>query len=234
MSTVHGGPGNIITNGLVLNLNAANPRSYAPPYTGTTWNDLSGNGNNGTLTNGPTFNSSNGGSIVFDGVDDYVLCPKQNTLVNTTRFTIGAWMKRNLSNSLVVVDQVESLSNDVSFELWSDGNAYFEVGNGSNSYGYINNTSTNWQYLMMVFDGSLVGNSNRLKGYINGMQQTLVFNGSIPSTTGTVNTNLNIGSYPPNNNYSNGNISQVLLYNRALTAQEISQNFNATRARFGI
>jgi len=234
MSTVHGGPGNIITNGLVLNLNAANPRSYAPPYTGTTWTDLSGNGNNGTLTNGPTFNSSNGGSIVFDGVDDYVLCPKQNTLVNTTRFTIGAWMKRNLSNSLVVVDQVESLSNDVSFELWSDGNAYFEVGNGSNSYGYINNTSTNWQYLMMVFDGSLVGNSNRLKGYINGMQQTLVFNGSIPSTTGTVNTNLTIGSYPPNNNYSNGNISQVLLYNRALTAQEISQNFNATRARFGI
>lgn len=234
MSTVHGGPGNIVTNGLVLNLNAANPRSYAPPYTGTTWTDLSGNGNNGTLTNGPTFNSSNGGSIVFDGVDDFVLCPKQNTLVNTTRFTIGAWMKRNLSNSLVIVSQVESLSNDVSFELWSDGNVYFEVGAGTNSYGFRTNTSTNWQYLMMVFDGSLVGNSNRLKGYINGIEQTLVFNGSIPSTTGTVNTTLNIGSYPPNNNYSNGNISQVLLYNRALTAQEVSQNFNATRARFGI
>ena len=66
------------------------------------------------------------------------------------------------------------------------------------------------------------------------MLQTLLFNDYIPSTTGTVNTTLNIGSYPPNNNYSNGNISQVLLYNRALTAQEVSQNFNATRARFGI
>jgi hypothetical protein len=61
---------NIVTDGLVLYLDAANQKSY--PGTGTTWNDLSGNGNNGTLVNGPTFNSDNNGSIVFDGVDDYV------------------------------------------------------------------------------------------------------------------------------------------------------------------
>ena len=61
---------NIITDGLVLALDAANSRSY--PGTGTTWSDLSGNGNSGTLTNGPTFNSGNGGSIVFDGVDDNI------------------------------------------------------------------------------------------------------------------------------------------------------------------
>ena len=61
---------NIITDGLVLYLDAANTKSY--PGSGTTWRDLSKSQLNGTLTNGPTFNSSNGGSIVFDGVDDYV------------------------------------------------------------------------------------------------------------------------------------------------------------------
>ena len=62
--------GKIVTNGLVLSLDAADRNSY--PGTGTTWRDMSGNGNNGTLTDGPTFNSNNGGSIVFDGTNDYV------------------------------------------------------------------------------------------------------------------------------------------------------------------
>ena len=60
----------IVTDGLVLLLDAGNTKSY--PGTGTTWTDISRNGNNGTLTNGPTFDSANGGSLVFDGVDDYV------------------------------------------------------------------------------------------------------------------------------------------------------------------
>jgi len=70
--SVRGGP-DIVENGLVLYLDAANRRSY--PGSGTTWFDLSGNGNNGTLTNGPTFDSANGGSISFDGVNDYVTTP---------------------------------------------------------------------------------------------------------------------------------------------------------------
>ena len=234
MSTVHGGPGNIVTSGLVLNLDAANPRSYPPPYNGTVWTDLSGNNNNGSLINGPTFNSGNGGSIQFDGTNHYVSCPKQNYLANATQFTMFAWMKRKLSNSLVVIGQVETLSNDISFELWSDSNAYFEVGNGSNSYGVISNNSTAWQYLAMVFDGTQTGNSNRLKGYINGILQTLTYSGTIPSTTGTLNTNLIIGAYLPNNNWSNGNIAQTLIYNRSLNSSEVLQNYNATRSRFGI
>lgn len=69
--SIYGGP-DIITDGLVFCLDAANSKSY--PGTGTAWTDLSGNDNNGTLTNGPTFDSSNGGSIVFDGVNDQVNC----------------------------------------------------------------------------------------------------------------------------------------------------------------
>ena len=70
----------IVTNGLVMYLDAANPKSY--PTTGTAWYDRSGNGNTGTLTNGPTFNSGNNGSIVFDGIDDYVSLSSSPNLTN--------------------------------------------------------------------------------------------------------------------------------------------------------
>ena len=69
---VFAGP-EITESGLVLALDAGNLKSY--PTTGTTWTDLSGRGNTGTLTNGPTYSSANGGSIVFDGVNDYVTVP---------------------------------------------------------------------------------------------------------------------------------------------------------------
>ncbi len=83
---------NIITNGLILELDAANRKSY--PGSGTTWTDLSGNGNTGTLTNGPTFSSANGGSIVFDGVDDYVNCGNASSLnfERTNSFSFCFWI----------------------------------------------------------------------------------------------------------------------------------------------
>ena len=79
----------IITDGLVMHLDAAQLRSY--PTTGTTWTDLSGNGNNGTLINGPTFNSGNGGSIVFDGVNDYVTGFNSISINTTSSFAIEFW-----------------------------------------------------------------------------------------------------------------------------------------------
>ena len=222
--------GGIVKDGLVLDLDAGKQASYVSGS--TTWNDISYTNNNSTLVNGPVYTSANGGSIQFDGTNHYVSCPKQNYLANATQFTMFAWMKRKLSNSIVVIGQVETLSNDISFELWSDSNAYFEVGNGNNAFGYVSNNSTAWQYLAMVFDGTQIGNSNRLKGYVNGILQTLTYSGTIPSTTGTLNTNLIIGAYIPNSNWSNGNIAQTLIYNRALSATEILQNYNATKTRY--
>jgi hypothetical protein len=94
MSTVHGGPGNIVTNGLVLNLDAANPRSYPPPYNMTTWTDLSRN-NNGTLINGPTFNSGNGGSIRCDGVNDFIEVLDNSSLdFGSSNFTVEYWFRK--------------------------------------------------------------------------------------------------------------------------------------------
>jgi len=86
---IHRGP-KIITNGLILCLDAASTKSY--PGSGTTWFDRSGNGNNGVLTNGPTFSSTNGGSIVFDGTNDYVQVAGSVTI---STGTFIAWVKRN-------------------------------------------------------------------------------------------------------------------------------------------
>ena len=82
-----------ITDGLVLCLDAANTKSY--PGSGTTWTDLSGRGNTGTLTNGPTYSSANGGSIVFDGTDDIV----NTSYVSSNAFTWSVWFKTNVVSS---------------------------------------------------------------------------------------------------------------------------------------
>ena len=92
----------IVENGLVLCLDAANKLSY--PRTGTSWTDLSGNSYNGTLTNGPTFNAGNLGSIVFDGVDDYVDTVNTGTTFqfSNTTFTLSLWVKTNaVSGNLI-------------------------------------------------------------------------------------------------------------------------------------
>ena len=224
----------IVTDGLVLCLDAANPRSYASGS--TSWLDLSRSQNNGSLVNGPTFNSANGGSIVFDGVDDYISVPKQTALVNASQFTITAWMKRANTLSKVILYQGADINNDVSFELWDDGNVYFEVGNASNAYGYTANTSINWQQLTMVFDGTQTGNSNRLKGYINANLLSLLYSPTIPSTSGPSNSVFSIGNSQGlgGGNFSTGNIASVQIYNRALSAQEVLQNYNALKGRYGL
>jgi hypothetical protein len=190
----------------------------------------------GFLTNGPTYSSTDGGSIVFDGVDDYVSVPKQTAFVNVSQFTLMAWMKRRVVGSKVVCHQGADLNNDVAFELWNDGAAYFEVGNASNSYATIGNTSTDWQYLTMVFDGTQTGNSNRLKCYINGSLLGVSYNGTIPSTTSNTDSIFAVGNTQGSgyNNPSDGNIAQVLIYNRALSDTEVLQNYNATKGRFGL
>ena len=85
----------IITNGLVLSLDAANNKSY--PRSGTTWTDLSGNSNTGTLTNGPSFNDGNQGSIVFDGINDYasLSTTTPTDLQGNPAFTVDGWFKSN-------------------------------------------------------------------------------------------------------------------------------------------
>jgi hypothetical protein len=240
MSTVHGGPGNIVTSGLVLNLDAANPRSYPPPYNGVTWTTLAGS-NNGTLINGPTFNSSNGGSIVFDGVNDYINLPE----ITPTLFTFSFWFKatgipstNDSSGGALIVSNPQLFGGVIQYALvysWLSQRISFSV--QSNGGGAI--TATNSILRNTIYNVAAVFTGTRNQIYINGsfLIESVNTNGPIYPTTGDRSARIgtwNSPSYPTYTRFFNGNIYQASIYNRALSSTEISQNFNATRARFGI
>ena len=215
----------IIESGLVLCLDAANKNSY--PGSGTTWTDLSGNGNNGTLTNGPTFNAGNQGSIVFDGVDDYVGCGNNSSINLTSYITLSAWTKKAYGSSAsVAIDKgrdnygawsllFDVVANKVEFHCRISGTNSSVVSNTS----YGNNI---WTNITTVFTGT------NLLIYINGILDNTT---NISGTIGTNAIDFSIGKANDGFNWS-GQVSNVFIYNRALTATEVLQNYNATKSRF--
>ena len=230
-----GGP-NIIDDGLVLYLDAGNRKSY--PGSGTTWFDKSGRGNNGTLINGPTFNTGELGSVVFDGVDDYVDCGTSvtSTIRNQTQFTLNFWFKKfSYSNDFNLGAFNQSIQKGFFIQWYSDNNVYFGVANENRAYNYVGLPySTGWFNFTFVFDGTLIGSTNKAKLYINSnLQSSINADGAIGSTVPSNVIPLTLGKLT---NYSNGkgNLSVVQLYNRALTASEVLQNYNATKGRFGL
>lgn len=239
MSTVQGswrGP-NIVKDGLALYLDAGSPNSYFPLNAGTTWKDMSGNGNNGTLINGPTFNSSNGGSIVFDGVNDYVNLGTSINFSNYTNgFTIGFWVKvlNTTQTNRYLFSKRNSAGTDNQFSV-----VYGYVGNTFELYGGASGgasqnirtnsqilvADTNWHFLYYTIGTTTTG-------YLDSIVK---FTNTYPSLTFTSSTNDNlISTFNAFGFYGNLSLANMVLYNRILSAQEIQQNFNATRSRFGI
>jgi hypothetical protein len=214
-----GGPATV-TSGLVLELDAGNVKSYQSGS--TTWFDKSGNARNGTLTNGPTFNTGSLGSIVFDGVDDYVNCG--SGIITTTTITVNSWVRLNTNNNFQHI--VDSSANTWHLAVLDTGRAYFWDGNSYHISGSLLNTNT-WY----MVTGVKTPTTNDL--YING-----TLNNTINSTSSVSTNTLNIarwqGTSGTPSRYLNGNISLTQVYNRSLSASEVQQNFNATRARFGI
>jgi hypothetical protein len=235
MSTLSGGP-NIVVDGLVLALDAANTKSYVSGS--TIWNDLSRNNNNGTLVNGPTFNTGSGGSIVFDGADDFVDCGTSatSTIRNQTQFTLNFWFKKFLSGNDFNLGAFDDLIQKGFFIQWfSDSNVYFGVMNEVRAYNYVGLPYVNnWFNFTFVFDGTLVGSINKAKLYINSTSQSLLNSGAISSTVPSNVLPLTLGKLTNYNSLGKGNLSVVQLYNRALSAQEVLQNYNATKTRFGL
>ena len=199
-------------------------------------NDLTAKQNNAILVNGVGFTSTNSGSFVFDGTNDYMYLPAISALNGSSALSWIVWAKRLASSSLVTIIQYDSSSSDIGLELWSDGNIYVEIGNGSNSYGVFSNNSTSWQHVAMIYDGGGTGNDGRLKAYVNGAQQSLSYVGTIPSTAGTGASLLigNTGPYAGGNSnlYSTGNLGSFQSYNKALSAAEVRQNYNSTKRRY--
>ena len=225
----------IVTQGLVYYIDPSNTRSYAG-YGNTIYNMVNSSigGTFVGYTSNPIDNTFTR-SIVFDG-NDYILSNAISQNNNAPALTWVVWVKRSTSNTLVTFIQYSGPTSDIGLELWSNGVIYFEIGNGGNTIGELSNNSSSWQNIAMVFDGSGVNNSARLKAYINGIQQNLTYTGTIPTTAGSGNT-LYIGNTGPfagsnSNLFSIGNLGSFASYNRALTAQEILQNYNATRKKY--
>jgi len=228
-----GGP-NIIDDGLVLYLDAGNRKSY--PGSGTTWFDKSGRGNNGTLINGPTFNTGSLGSVVFDGVDDVVTTSLPVGISGIQTCTQVCWFKRttiSTISALVGFGTNSSESNRFVIQVWNDGVIYITL--GSSIWGNFSSNDVNWHNIQAVFNGNLTGNSERLKVYFDGIQISLAFTGIIPSNVGTPLNGCKIGQTFNNQSpYGSSTTSIFQIYNRALSATEVLQNYNATKGRFNL
>ena len=215
----------IVTNGLVLCLDAGSRKSYGG--TGNVWRDLAGS-NNGTLTNGPTFSSANGGSIVFDGTNDYIsfnsLTTQSLNLTSSNGATISCWLRLTILNRWTGVVTFFSGSNvDIGWDIQPD-NALRIWKNGTITTVSVNLASYNntWTYF------TLVSNSTGTIFYVNDSQ--VAKTSQTGNVTFTAGRNLMFGDHW--DNPIQGNASTLLMHNRALTHAEIQQNYNATKGRF--
>ena len=227
------GGSNAVTDGLVLALDAANVNSY--PGSGTTWGDLSGNANNGTLTNGPTFNSANGGSIVFDGVDDYA--STSATTINESQ-TFSAWVSITAATDFlagIVTQHNYAATANFGINYLSSNKLAASIGYTNGTREYQTKTTTYVTTINKIFNVALVYNSieNKIYWYINGSLDSSYILSATPKFT---NYAVGIGRWDAgyNDYYFNGKIYSALIYNSALSNAEISQNYNAQKSRFGL
>ena len=218
----------IVTNGLVLCLDAGDKKSY--PGSGTVYTDRSGNNNNGISSGGVSYNVNNSGSFVFDGIDDRILISCNNSTIrtynSTTQFTIKLPVYSGGQRCIL------------SYRTGGGGGLY--IGKSSNGifcyYGelsspnfVVGNIASNETVICTV---TCDATNNLLSVYING---TLIGSASSTGWVASYHTSLYLGwDAGGTNEYMLGNFYQFAHYNRVLTPQEIKQNFNATRGRFAI
>jgi hypothetical protein len=226
----------IVTSGLVLALDAADRNSY--PRSGTTWTDLTGNGNNCTLVNSPTFNSSNGGSIVFNGTNQYGNVPNSTSLQVADTFTLCSWVYATTlaARYAIFSTRVNNPAGSWQLEIGSTG-----VGSLSTNRIAFTGVGT---WIAETFDNVISTNrwfhicltkvNNATTGgtfYINGAsvvnRQTNAYTISNNADAKRIATSTGLIELFP------GNISNVQIYNRVLSATEVLQNYNATKSRFG-
>ena len=222
-----------ITDGLVLCLDAANSKSYIG--SGTSWNDISGNNNTGTLVNGPTYTSSFGGGIVFDGVDDRATLTPTNFGI-TNRFTIEVVCKPTAVQANGMFNFLGSVGDRgiMCHWPWSDGTCYFDIYD-------TNGTFYRWYKGM----SSIVNNINMFHIYLDSSgNQVVKQNCSVLSpagygTLGAYNVSLGVSNtigsfYSAGGLYWPGSMYSFKVYNRTLSDSEMINNYNATKARFSL
>ena len=209
----------IATDGLILALDAGNTKSY--PGSGSTWTDTVG-GNSGTLTNGPTFSSDDGGSIVFDGTNDLI---SGISLPSISKVTVEWWGTSDYPDANYAVPVISTSSS-----AWTDGFGFYQK--DGNVIWFVNHfndnkvqsaaTSFGFTHWVGTYDLS------NIKLYRNGsLIGTTAYTTAINQST----TNLDIASQSTSYHWD-GKISNVKVYNKALTESEVLQNYNAFKGRY--
>ena len=218
----------IVTEKLEFYLDAANPKSYVSGS--TSWNDISRGGYVGNLTNGPTFNPINGGSIEFDAIDDFVnltnKVPSYNSIV-----TAEAWINPSGNGGG---------SGNAATILYHSGR-YLQYQNGRiHSYwnaGYYSTPSNSillntWSNVVQSWDSP----NGLLKVYINGVLSLEQVIGTGNKTSGT-DAQIGMEGTNPGGTYARlfrGKIASIKLYRKVLSPSEVLQNYNATKSRYGL
>jgi hypothetical protein len=224
----------IVTDGLILYLDAANNKSY--PGSGTAINDLRENINTSTLINGPTFDSGNGGSIDFDGTEDYIQVQEDGFgTFNNQIFSLGMWFKLDVLKAYNVLFSYDYTAHSAPYYAthlrievdgkvtlaWNDGSTYktaVTVGTGLI-------TADTWYNIYVTFKPTL------RQIFVNGV---LVRNSTTTNTITFYNQEVWIGRSNFSDGYTNGKITLFNYYNRELSSSEILHNYNATKDRFGL
>ena len=234
----------IVKDGLVLWVDAMNDNSY--PETGITWTDLSGNNNNATLINGPTFDTANGGSIVFDGTDDRATMPNDiNLRMGTEDYSVEAWVNFNTlpgiggaTTTAVLFRQGAGSVTGCDLSIFSGSIGYrinAAQGNGTVATSNLSPSASsisinNWYQFCITRQGT------NISYYMTGSLVGTITSGlSAVTTSSAAAQSGSIGSVLNGGNRTTGKIATVRIYkNVALTADQVRQNYNATRTRFGL
>jgi hypothetical protein len=221
---------NTITNGLVLSLDAANAKSYISGS--TTWRDLSGNNNSGSLVNGPTFSSANGGSIVFDGTNDYSNNGYISQLYNTKTITYNVWLKWNTTSNNRIIIGNENQTGVVCFGIRQRSTNDYWISSGI-GFANIISVTPNIDTTKIHMITALTDGTNAFF-YINGvLLGTSAYSSTFVSQT-SFYVGIGVGTGNSFLEPFSGNIYNAQIYNRSLLPSEILQNYNAQKSRFGL
>lgn len=221
----------LVINGLVMYLDAGNPASYSG--SGTSWVDLSGNNNNCTLINGPTYNQNSLGEIAFDGVNDYGEAANSSSL-NSTSITAGVWFKYSAnpaSPSAMIIGKHTSSGSSNGWYITMGPTGIPGGGCKVGATGYDAASSSalaknTWHYLTLT-----TASGSSMKWYVNGLLVTTTVVPTLAANTDVLRIADSIDTFWSIQGCS---LSQVQIYNRTLTSAEVLQNFNAHRGRFGV
>jgi len=212
----------IVTDSLVLCLDAANTKSYGG--SGTAWTDLSGNGNNATL-NGVTYNSSDLGYLDFDGGSDYATVPSSSDWAFGQNGTIEQWVYVRGSNGNNRFYCTNNNTSSLDAYLNSSGYTVYFHGGGVGTTSTI--PTNQWVHFLVTY------NSGTISVYFNGVSQSLTGTTTGYNITNSAST-LYIGRYVSSPYELNARMSVMKIYNKGFSAAEVTQNFNALRGRYGI